>query len=135
MEFSKTCSTQFLANVVRILPKKLLFLCPVALLSLSVPLLVASSAKAETYTSVVCYFEGNNKWQWGLVRNNNSYYQLHGDWKDSRFETSVSRDEIIESCSASKAYYKMGNLVNIYAADKATGSNYDIYSNNQIVKP
>jgi hypothetical protein len=135
MEFSKTCSTQFLANVVRILPKKLLFLCPVALLSLSVPLLVASSAKAETYTSVVCYFEGDNQWQWGLVGNNNSWYQLHGDWKNNRFETSASRNEIIESCSVSQRYYGMGKLVNIYAADTATGSNFDIYSNDQIVKP
>lgn len=127
---------QFLSNVVRALPKKLLFFCPVALLSLSVPLLIASSAKAETYTSVVCYFEGNNQWQWGLVGNNNSWYRLHGDWKDNnRFETSVSRNDIIESCLVSQRYYNMGKLVNIYAADTAAGSNFDIYSNGQIVKP
>jgi len=142
MEFSKTCSMQFLANVVRILPKKLLFLCPVVLLSLSVPFSVASSAKAEDTTYVACYFQdaGGTTWQWGLVGNNNSWYNLRGRWGRegvTKFETSTPRDEMIESCRQSQRYYNHGgkNLINVYAADKSAGSNYAIYVNGQELKP
>jgi len=140
MEFSKTCSMQFLANVVRILPKKLLFLCPVALLSLSVPFSVVSSAEASTDTSVVCYFKlsnGGTTWQWGL-RESNDWYQLGGRWINDngnyRFETSTSRDEIIESCRRSQRYYNRGELTTVHAANSSLGSNYPIIANGQEVK-
>jgi len=140
MGCSKTCSMQFLANVVRILPKKLLLLCPVALLSLSVPFSVASSAKAATTTYVTCYFrdaDGKSTWQYGLVGNNNSWYNLHGVWGVNKFETSTPRDEIIESCRQSQRYYEHGDktLIDMFAADSSVGNNYAIFSDGQLVKP
>lgn len=142
MGLSKTCSLQFLSNVARILPKKLLFLCPVALLSLSVPFSVASFAEASDPTSVVCYFQKDFEsptWQWGLA-GDDSYYQLGGSWAVegvTRFDTATSRDEIVQSCQRSKEYYKHGDkrLIGIYAANSSLGHNYAIYVNGQEVKP
>jgi hypothetical protein len=142
MGFSKTGSMQFLANVVRLVPKKLLFLCPVAMLSLSIPLSVASSAKAQEYTSVVCDFQkptGGSTWQWGLNKDN-SWFKLGGSWQAEgtyRFSTEVPRDKIVASCEQSKGYYGHSDktLVGVFAANSSTGSNYAIYVKGQEVKP
>jgi hypothetical protein len=142
MGFYKTCSMQFLSNVVRLVPKKLLFLCPVTILSLSIPFSVASSAKAQENTSVVCYFQKDFEgptWQWGL-ENGDGWYKLSGNWKTQgtyRFETSISRNDIIESCRRSQRYYKHGDkkLIDVVAANSSVGRNYAIYANGQEVKP
>lgn len=133
---------QFLSNVVRALPKKLLLLGPVALLSLGISFSFASSAKAGTTTSVVCYFQKDFEgptWQWGL-KDDNGWYTLGGDWKVegvTRFETSTGRDEIVRSCDKSKEYYGHNDkrLIGIYAANSSLGKNYAIYSNGQEVRP
>jgi hypothetical protein len=140
MRFSKTRSMQFLANVARILPKKLLLLSPVVLLPLSIPFSVASSAKADDTTSVVCYFQRfDTTWQWGL-NPDKSWYKLNGRWVYDgvhRFETSTNRDEIINSCRKAQEYYGHGDkrLINIYAANSSLGRNYVIYSNGGELKP
>jgi hypothetical protein len=142
MGFSKTCSMQFLSNVVRLVPKKLLFLCPVTILSLSIPFSVASSAKAEETTSVVCDFQkpmGGSTWQWGLNQDN-SWYKLGGSWKargSDRFETPISRNEIIASCTRSQHYYGHSGkkLVGVFAANSSVGRNYVIYANGEEVRP
>lgn len=141
MGLSKTCSLQFLSNVARILPKKLLILSPVALLSLSVPFLVASSAKAQDTTSVVCYFQDfeGTTWKWGL-QDDNGWYKLGGRWvidAVTKFETSAPRDEIVKSCLNSQRYYNFGGkkLISIAAANSSVGRNYGIFSNGQEVKP
>lgn len=131
---------QFLSNVVRILPKKLLSLCLVAMLSLSIAFSVSSPAEASADTSVVCYFQidrGGTTWQWGL-RESNDWYKLDGRWINDngnyRFETSTSRDEIIESCRRSQRYYNRGEIKNVYAANSSAGSNYPIIANGQEVR-
>lgn len=140
--FSKTRSMQFLANIAPSLPKKLLLLSPVAMLSLSIPFSMTSSAKAEDNTSVVCYFQKDFEsptWQWGL-EGNNSWYKLGGRWVAegvTRFETSRSREEIVQSCRNSQGYYGHGDkrLIGIYAANSSLGRNYAVYSNGQEVRP
>jgi hypothetical protein len=135
-------SMQFLSNFIRILPKKMLLLSPVAMLSLSIPFSVASPAQASEYTSVVCYFQKDftdPTWQWGL-KPDNGWYKLQGRWIEEgvyKFETSTSRDEIVASCRKSQEYYNHGDkrLIGIYAANSSLGRNYLIYVNGQEVKP
>jgi hypothetical protein len=133
---------QFLSNITRILPKKLLLLSPAALLSLSVPFSFPSSAQAEITTNVVCYFQKDFEdatWQWGL-NDDESWFELRGSWEErgiTKFLTSQSRDEIVRSCQKSQEYYGHGDkrLINVYAANSSVGHNYAIHSNGQEVNP
>ncbi len=89
---------------------------------------------ASTYTA--CYFRSGNTetWRWGLQPDNN-WYEMAGTWENRRHTgttyfnpSSASSTAIIQSCIASRNYYELTGyeLIGVYAADSAAGSNYSI---------
>lgn len=101
----------------------------------SPPASVQSTAStASSSSSTACYFNDNGSitWKWGLT-STNAWYYFSGDWvttdhtKIEKFSTTVSYDEIYQSCMSSQAYYSVpGNLFAIFAATSGIGKNYPI---------
>ncbi|AFZ47391.1 hypothetical protein Cyast_1427 [Cyanobacterium stanieri PCC 7202] len=85
-----------------------------------------STAKAQSTTHVVCYFQKPNQpntrtWKWGLTSNNN-WYTINGNWRNvggsNSFITRLTSKQIQDSCENSKTYYNFQDydVVDIYAA-------------------
>ena len=95
----------------------------------------ARNKAEETSTYATCYFRNgvSETWHWGL-QPNDDWYEMAGTWETRRhlgtsyFSPSTATEaEILQSCRASQAYYEVsGDLIGVYSANSATGSNYEI---------
>ena len=124
----------------KFLPKALISILSVSLIQTIPFVFSTSTAKAQSTTYVVCYFQKPNQpntrtWKWGLTRNND-WYSINGNWRNvggsTTFITRLTSKSIQDSCEHSKTYYKFQgyDVVDIYAADSAVGSNYQIHADN-----
>ena len=103
------------------------------------PPTVESGVADATTTSLACYFVkgGSVTWYWGL-NNDNSYYKLNGDWKQTpytkltKFFTQTSKTDITTAAAKAQSYYGLDgySLVGIFAADGSSGYNYPVVLNN-----
>ncbi len=122
----------------KFLPKALISILSVSLIQTIPFVFSTSAAKAQSTTSVVCYFQKPNQpntktWKWGLTHNNN-WYTINGNWRNiggsTTFVTRLTSKNIQDSCENSKAYYKFQgyDVVDIYASNSAAGKNHLIYA-------
>jgi hypothetical protein len=102
------------------------------------PSSIESAVATPTTTSLACYFRksGSETWYWGLD-NSDQYYKLNGEWRPTpytkiqKFFTQTTKSEIVARAERAKTYYNLEGyeLVGIFAADSAVGSNYPIVVN------
>ena len=100
-------------------------------------------ALADT-TYVTCYHDDNKGWEWAL-NDSGDYQKITGEWKKISKHTGTyvwianikwDKNRLINLCNDTFEQKGIKKKVKaIYAADSNIGNNYEIISNDEVVRP